>query len=192
MSDAVVYIQGDVRSMADNERAVQTCVSQLGQLDVVVGNAGIWDYNVPLVDLPADDLAPSFDELFQINVLGYLNLAKASLTELAKTRGNMIFTVSNAGFWPAGGGVLYTATKHAVVGLVKQLAYECAPHIRVNGVAPGAISTQLKGPSSLGMQDRKFPGEAMNNNAANFIPVAELPSPAEYAGALRIFCQPHG
>ncbi|HEY5645141.1 MAG TPA: SDR family NAD(P)-dependent oxidoreductase, partial [Pseudomonadales bacterium] len=141
--ERVACIVGDVRNYADNARAVAACVERFGRLDTAIGNAGIWDYSVPLVDLPPDRLTAAFDELFQINVLGYLLLAKAALRPLAASRGTLLFTVSNAGFLPGGGGALYTATKHAVVGLVRQLAFEFAPHVRVNGVAPGAIATHL-------------------------------------------------
>ena len=48
----------------------------------------------------------------------------------------MIFTASVAGLNSGGGGALYTASKHAVVGLIRQLAMELGPDIRVNGVAP--------------------------------------------------------
>lgn len=185
--DRIVCVSGDVRSYEANEQAVAACVERFGGLDCAIGNAGIWDYNLALVDLPAERLEQSFDELFQINVLGYLLLAKAALRPLAKRAGSLIYTVSNAGFLPNGGGPLYTATKHAVVGLVRQLAFELAPHVRVNGVAPGAISTQLKGPASLGMAERVFPGEKMAARAESFVPVGQMPTPAEYAGAYVFF-----
>jgi len=183
----VVCTVGDVRKYADNEQAVNDCLERFGRLDCAIGNAGIWDYSVPLIDLPTDKLNESFDELFQINVLGYLLLAKAALKPLVESRGSIIFTVSNAGFWPTGGGPLYTATKHAVVGLVRQLAFELAPHVRVNGVAPGAIATQLKGPQSLGMQDREFPAQEIQNSAPRAIPLGEMPTPAQYSGAYVFF-----
>ncbi len=184
---AVHCVVGDVRSADDNARIVSDCIERWGGLDCVIGNAGIWDYSIRLDDLAADTLASAFHELFDINVLGYMALAKAALRPLVKSKGSMIFTVSNAGFLPAGGGVLYTATKHAVVGLIRQLAWELAPHVRVNGVAPGAIATSLKGPESLGMASRKFPGEAMAAGAKNFVPIGRMPSPAEYAGAYVFF-----
>ena len=129
----------------------------------------------------------SFDELFAINTKGYVLLAKAALKPLADTQGGMIFTVSNAGFWPGGGGVLYTATKHAVVGMIRQLAFELAPHVRVNGVAPGAISTRLRGPASLGMEGREFPGDRIEAGAEGFVPLGRMPTPEEYAGAFVFF-----
>lgn len=185
--ERIVCTSGDVRSYEDNEAAVAAAIDRFGALDAAIGNAGIWDYNVTLVDLPADKLADTFDELFRVNVLGYLMLAKAALKPLVTSKGSMTFTVSNAGFWPSGGGVLYTGTKHAVVGLIRQLAYELAPHVRVNGVAPGAISTSLKGPASLGMESRTFPGAAMTENAAGFVPLGRMPTPAEYAGGYVFF-----
>ena len=55
----------------------------------------------------------------------------------------MIFTASGAGN-SGGGGALYTASKHAVVGLIRQLAVELGPQLRVNGVAPGGTMTDLR------------------------------------------------
>jgi NAD(P)-dependent dehydrogenase (short-subunit alcohol dehydrogenase family) len=185
--NAVHCVVGDVRDAGDNARAVRECVEKFGGLDCAIGNAGIWDYNAGLVDMPVEKLGASFHELFDINVMGYLMLARAALKPLAASKGSMIFTVSNAGFLTGGGGVLYTATKHAVVGIIKQLAYELAPHVRVNGVAPGGIATDLRGPESLGMQDNVFPGESMTTHAAGFVPVGQLPTPAEYAGAYVFF-----
>lgn len=187
LGDRVHCVVGDVRSPVDNSRLVDACVDRFGGLDCAIGNAGLWDYNVRLADLPSDKLTDAFHELFDVNVLGYLALARAALKPLVASRGSMIFTVSNAGFLPAGGGVLYTATKHAVVGMIRQLAWELAPHVRVNGVAPGAIGTRLKGPESLGMENRTFPAEALAASADGFVPIGRMPTPAEYAGAYVFF-----
>ncbi len=187
LGDSVLCIQGDVRSSSDNQRLVSECVAHFGRLDCAIGNAGIWDYNISLARLPADKLSDVFHELFDINVFGYMALAKASLKPLVESQGSMLFTVSNAGFLPSGGGMLYTASKHAVVGMIRQLAWELAPHVRVNGVAPGAIATQLKGPEALDMQNRVFPGESMAAGAQTFIPIGHMPTPAEYAGAYVFF-----
>ena len=185
--ERVACVTGDVRSLEDNQRVVRECLDSFGSIDCAIGNAGIWDYNITLADLPADKLSDAFQELFDINVLGYMLLSKAALKPLVESKGSMVFTVSNAGFWPGGGGMLYTATKHAVTGMIKQLAFELAPHVRVIGVAPGAISTQLVGPKSLGMAQRKFPGEKMTARADQFVPLGKMPTPEEYAGAYVFF-----
>jgi len=191
LGDEVLCTVGDVRKLQDNQRAVQACVEAFGGLDCVIGNAGIWDYSISLADLPEEDLAASFDEIFHVNVLGYLMLAKASMRELVKSQGSIVYTVSNAGYLPDGGGALYTASKHAVVGLIKQLAFEFAPLVRVYGVAPGPIATQLKGPESLGMQDNQFPGDRLTASAGRFVPIGVMPSPAQYAGAYVFLASSH-
>jgi NAD(P)-dependent dehydrogenase (short-subunit alcohol dehydrogenase family) len=178
----VVSIVGDVTILADNQRAVAEAVKRSGKLDCFVGNAGIWDFSVPLVDLPEERIGEAFDELFAVNVKGYLLGAKAAYRELAKTRGSIIYTVSNAGFYPCGGGPLYTASKHAVVGLIRQLAYELAPKIRVNGVAPGAIPTDLRGPRSLDMADRSIATVPLKEMVERGLPLGKLPEPRDYTG----------
>jgi cis-2,3-dihydrobiphenyl-2,3-diol dehydrogenase len=181
-ADKLETIAGDVRSIGDNQRAVEACVARFGKLDCAIGNAGIWDYSRSLDALPADRLDAAFDEVFHINVKGYLNLAKAALPALVRSAGSLIFTVSSAGFDPAGGGPLYTASKHAVVGLIRQLAYELAPTIRVNGVAPGPIETDLRGPAALDMAERSISGIDLAATAAPNVPLGIVPTPADYAG----------
>ena len=142
-AENLVAVQGDVTTLEDNRRAVQAAVKSFDKLDVFVGNAGVFDGFVTLERLPEETIGPAFDEIFHVNVKGYLLGAKTALPELLKTSGNMVFTTSAAGFYPNGGGPLYTASKHAVVGLIRQLASELAPSIRVNGVAPGGTITDL-------------------------------------------------
>ena len=180
--DRIEVVVGDVRSITDNQRAVEACVARFGKLDCAIGNAGIWDYSMSLDALPAERIDAAFDELFHVNVKGYLNLAKAALPALVRTSGALIFTVSNAGFDPAGGGPLYTASKHAVVGLIRQLAYEFAPAVRVNGVAPGPIDTDLRGPEALGMADKSIASIDLPANAGPAMPIGFVPASADYAG----------
>src|SRR4029077_16483381 len=118
------------------------------------GNAGVFDVYVPLAEFSEERLSAAFDELFGVNVKGCFFGAKAALPELQKTRGSMVFTASVAGLNSGGGGALYTASKHAVVGLIRQLAVELGPEVRVNGVAPGGTLTDLRGLQTLGNDDR--------------------------------------
>ncbi|HTO56656.1 MAG TPA: 3-(cis-5,6-dihydroxycyclohexa-1,3-dien-1-yl)propanoate dehydrogenase [Pseudomonadales bacterium] len=179
----LVGVVGDVRDLTAHRRAVDRAVAEFGHLDVLVANAGIWDYGCSLADLPDDRIDAAFDELIGINVKGYLLAAKAAQRALVASRGTMIFTVSNAGFYPDGGGPLYTASKHAVVGLVRQLAFECAPYVRVNGVAPGAISSDLRGPSSLDMANRSIGDVLKPEMMLGKMPIDRLPTPEDYAAA---------
>lgn len=180
--DRVVVTVGDATSLEDNQRAVADTVERFGSLDVFVGNAGLWDFSLSLDALDGERIGPAFDEIFALNVKAYLLGAKASVDELRRTRGSMVFTVSNAGFWPGGGGPLYVASKHAVVGLVKQLAYELAPTVRVNGVAPGAMPTDLRGPRALGLGDTAFSSLPVDRIAERLTALGRPISPADYTG----------
>lgn len=173
---------GDATSYADNRRAVEATTAAFGKLDVLVANAGVWDYGVSLEALPADAIDAAFDEVFHLNVKGYLLGAKAALEALRATKGSIIFTVSNAGFWPGGGGPLYTGAKHAVMGLVKQLAYELAPDVRVNGVAPGGMPTDLRGPRALGMSELSWGSLPVDSIIERMSPLGRPIAAADYTG----------
>jgi|SRR5579871_2451713 len=181
-AERLAVVEGDVRSLRDNQRSVDEALARFGKLDSAIGNAGLWDFSVSLDALAPERIDEAFDEIFQVNVKGYLLLAKAALPALVRSAGSLIFTVSNAGFDPAGGGPLYTASKHAVVGLIRQLAYELAPAVRVNGVAPGPIETDLRGPAALGMAERSIGDINLSSLAAPNVPLGRVPAAADYAG----------
>ena len=88
-------------------------------------------------------LSRGFDELFAVNVKGYLLGVKAAVDALIESAGSVVLTASVASRNAGVGGAVYTASKHAVVGLVEQLAFELAPNVRVNGVAPGFMATPM-------------------------------------------------
>ena len=191
--DKVIGLAGDVAQLADNKRAVAATVEAFGRLDIFVGNAGIFDVYAPLAEFPEDELSAAFDELFAVNVKGCVFGAKAVFPELAKTAGSIVFTASVAGFNSGGGGALYTASKHAVVGLIRQLAVEFAPHVRVNGVAPGGTMTDLRGLATLhqeGSSQFAAPGVADRLSAGNPMHVALQPD--DIAGAYAFLASKRG
>lgn len=146
----VVGVAGDVTRYEDNRRAGETAVQRFGKLDVFVANAGVFDMSARLEEMEPEQIGSAFDELFAINVKGYLLGVKAALPELRKTGGSVIFTASQAGIYPGGGGSIYTASKHAVIGLMRQLSLELGPSVRVNAVAPTGVVTDLRGLQALG------------------------------------------
>jgi 2,3-dihydroxy-2,3-dihydrophenylpropionate dehydrogenase len=156
----------DVRDTDALHAAVGHTVGHFGKLDVAVANAGIWDFQRQLTRLSGKEIGDLFDELVAINVKGYLLTAEAAWRELVKTRGSLIMTLSNASFYVNGGGPVYTAAKHASLGLMRELAYELAPSVRVNGVAPGGMNTDLRGPAAVGLQERSI-GASFAKNAAS-------------------------
>jgi 2,3-dihydroxy-2,3-dihydrophenylpropionate dehydrogenase len=180
---AIVAVTGDVTRLDDNKRAAAETVGTFGRLDVFVGNAGVFDGNQCLDDFPEASLEAACDEQFAVNVKGCVLGIKAVLPELARHGGAIVLTASVAGFNSGGGGALYTASKHAVVGLIRQLAVELGPRIRVNGVAPGGTMTDLRGLSTLGREGHSHfadPGteERLRNN-----PLHMALQPDDLAGA---------
>jgi len=149
----VAVVQGDVRSLKDNRKAVAAAVTEFGKLSVFVGNAGIHDGRRKLEGLSDDELENGYDEVLGVNLKGYLLGAKAALPELKKNKGRMVFTLSTSSFY-VGGGPLYVASKHAALGMMRQLANELAPDIRVNGVAPSGTVTGLRTAPSLAGENK--------------------------------------
>ena len=178
--ETALAVQGDVRDLPAHESAVQAMVSRYGRLDTCICNAGIWDFGTALVDLPRESVRAAFEEVFGVNVLGCLLGARAAAADLVRSNGSLIFTVSNAGFYPGGGGPLYTASKHAVVGLIRQLSHELAPRVRVNGVAPGAIPTDLRGPAALGLADSSLAALPVAEIIGKTLPIPTLVQPEGY------------
>ena len=185
---AVVTIEGDATALADNEKAVRQIVDAFGRIDVLATFPGLYDFNIRLVDVPAEQLSDAFEESFAVNVKSIMLAAKAALPELLATEGSVVITVSTSGFIPGGGGCFYVPSKCAVRGLVKQLAYEFAPKVRVNGVAPGGTMTGVRGLRSLGQQEmtvsKMVPSyEAFRDMVTSRTPLDYEPQPSTHAGA---------
>ncbi|MBV9329572.1 MAG: SDR family oxidoreductase [Chloroflexi bacterium] len=178
LGEAILPVQGDVSRAEDNARAVAETVAAFGQLDIFVGNAGVFDRFVRLRDIPVAELDRAFDELFSINVKGYLLGARSALEELEKTGGSIVFTGSTSSLAPGYGGALYVPAKHAIAGLTRQLAWELAPTIRVNAVAVGYVPTELGGLRSLDQRG----GPSRPEDVLPRIPLGLVPTPDDIAG----------
>lgn len=176
--DAVVPVQADVSTWDGNVAAVEAAREAWGRIDVFVGNAAITDGMMPFEDMRGEELPKAFGELFAVNLLGPLLGVRAALDDLIAARGAVILTGSFASSNAAGGGVLYTSSKHAVLGLIRQLAYELAPDVRVNGVAPGVAPTRLRGVAVLG-QDAS---DSVLDGTREALPLQEVPDVDAYSG----------
>jgi NAD(P)-dependent dehydrogenase (short-subunit alcohol dehydrogenase family) len=154
----VPVVSGDATTREANEAAVAAATGAFGGLDTLVNCVGIFDFYRGLGELDAELIDKAFDEMFAVNVKSHLHAVKAALPALRDSgQGSVILTESTSAYYPGRGGVLYVSSKFAVRGLVTSLAYELAPDIRVNGVAPGGtLNTDLRGLSSLGLNDRRL------------------------------------
>jgi NAD(P)-dependent dehydrogenase (short-subunit alcohol dehydrogenase family) len=181
--DRVIGIEADVSTIEGNEAAVRRTVQAFGRLDVFVGNAGLFDGFAELADMPIARVCEGYRQIFDVNVRGLLLGARASLPHLARTRGSMIFTLSNSSLYPDGGGVMYVASKHAALGIVRQLAHELAPTVRVNGVAAGATRTPIRTAPVFAMPDPDYRSNEIDRAIEAVTPLAIRADPADHAGA---------
>ena len=180
----VAPFRGDVRRLDDNREAVELAVSTFGALDILVGNAGVSDGGLRLDDLTDEEVDQGMDEVFGINVKGYLLGAKAAIPALARSKGCMIFTLSTSSYYIGGGGPIYMASKHATLGIVRSLANELAPAIRVNGVAPSGTQTAITAAASLKRAtspDTGNEGLSIGNRGRNLLDLTIQPE--DHAGA---------
>jgi NAD(P)-dependent dehydrogenase (short-subunit alcohol dehydrogenase family) len=154
----VPVVEGDATTRAANDGAVAKAVDAFGGLDTLVNCVGIFDFYQGLTDIAEDKLESAFDEMFRVNVLSHLQSVKSALPALERGRGSSIVLAESASsFYPGRGGVLYVSSKFAVRGLITTLAYELAPRIRVNGVAPGGtVNTDLRGLKALGQSTTRL------------------------------------
>lgn len=182
LGDRVIPVQADVSTWDGNVAAAAAARDAWGRIDVFVGNAGITDGMVPFESIPGEELTKAFTELFAVNVLALTLGVRAALDDLIAAGGTAILTGSFASSNAAGGGVLYTASKHAVLGLIRQLAYELAPDVRVNGVAPGVAPTRLRGLSALGQGTT----DSVLDGTREALPLQEVPDLDAYSGVFTL------
>ena len=182
--DALVLL-GDASKLADVEQARTAIAERFARLDALVSVHGIFDGLVRLKDVPLGRLDSLFDELFHVNVKSNFLLARVFADLLEAAKGAIVLTTSNAAYAADGGGAFYTASKGALRSLVGQLAFEFAPHVRVNAVAPAGIAnSQLRGPEALGMEGQSqadIPKDAFLTKFREISLLSDLPSPEDHA-----------
>jgi NAD(P)-dependent dehydrogenase (short-subunit alcohol dehydrogenase family) len=134
-----VLIPGDVTDPEFCREAVETTVSELGQLDILVNNAAFQEHASSLEDISEEQL----DRTFKTNIYGYFHMAKAALPHLRE--GSVIINSGSVTGIEGSKDLLdYSATKGAIHAFTKSLAQNLIDKgIRVNCVAPGPVWTPL-------------------------------------------------
>jgi (+)-trans-carveol dehydrogenase len=133
---------GDVRSFDDVRRVIDAGREAFGEIDVVVANAGITCRVGPTWEL--DEL--DWTQTLAVNLIGAWQATRAVIPQMIKDgrRGSLILISSAVGIKGAENLGPYVASKHGVIGLMRTLARELAPHrIRVNCILPGPIDTPI-------------------------------------------------
>ncbi len=132
------FVTADVTSQEDVDRLVAAADSRV---DILANVAGIMDHFTPLGDL--DDSL--WNRVMDINLNGVMRLTRAVLPKMLSSGGGAIVTVASEAALSAGAaGTAYTTSKHAVIGLVRSVAFYYGPqNIRSNAVLPGGVATNI-------------------------------------------------
>jgi 2,3-dihydroxy-2,3-dihydrophenylpropionate dehydrogenase len=179
----VKAVQGDATGLQDNERALSETLDAFGRLDVLVCCVGLWDNQAKLKRIPKEKIDEAFDEIFAVNVKSYVLATKVCAEALIESEGCIIYTLSNSSFYPDGGGPLYMASKFAARGLLTEMAYELAPKVRVNGVAPGGTATEIGGLKSLDQEEPMLASPKMQEGLKSINPLQLGIEPKDHVGA---------
>jgi len=131
-------IHGDVAKAADVERLFAETKRAFGQVDVLVNNAGIYEF-APLEAVSEEE----FHRLFNTNVLGVLLATREAVKHFGPNGGSVINLSSVVTRTAPPLSAVYVATKSAVEGITRVLAKELGPRkIRVNSISPGVVETE--------------------------------------------------
>jgi NAD(P)-dependent dehydrogenase (short-subunit alcohol dehydrogenase family) len=179
----VKAVRGDATSLEDNEKAFSETVEAFGRLDALVCCVGLWDNQAKLKRIPKEKLHEAFQEIFTTNVESYVLATKVCADALIESEGCIVYTLSNSSFYPDGGGPLYMASKFAVRGLLVEMAYELAPKVRVNGVAPGGTATEIRGLKSLDQEEPMLASPKMREALKSINPLQMEFDAEDHVGA---------
>lgn len=124
----------------DADRLVAATIERFGRLDTLVNNAGTNPYFGPTIDIDDARMLKTY-EANQASILTHT--AAAWHQWMAEHGGSVLNIASVGGLGPEPGIGWYNVTKAAVIHLTKQFAYELAPKVRVNAIAPGLVRTEL-------------------------------------------------
>ncbi len=172
-----VVSRADVRSLGQLREAVAAGIAQLGQIDIVVANAGVASMGL---NLPDEEAAEAWDSVIGVNLTGVWNTVRACIRPMIDRGegGSIILTSSTAGLKGLSspgsfGNEAYGAAKHGVVGLMRQFAVELSTdRIRVNSIHPTGVDTTMVRNEAMEKFLGAFP-DAMST-LTNLLPVEIL------------------
>jgi 2-hydroxycyclohexanecarboxyl-CoA dehydrogenase len=178
-----VALAADLTRGADVRRAVEVAIAQLGQLDVLVNNAG-WDRLEPFVESEEE----TWDRIISLNFKGVLHTCRAVVPHMIQRgSGKVINIASDAGRVGSSGEAVYAGSKGAVIAFSKTLAREVARHhVTVNVVCPGLTDTPLL----AGMRDASARNAKLLDAVTRAIPLGRIATPEDVAGAVVYLASP--
>ena len=166
-------VQADLSKLADIEKLFAETKKAFGRLDVLVNNAGIYEF-IPIETVTAG----KFHQQFDLNVLGLVLASKEAAKYFDAGGGSIVNISSVASTLAPANGSVYSATKAAVDAITKSLAKELGPrNIRVNAVNPGVVETE--GTHTAGIVGGEFA-----ENVRKQTPLGRIGQPKDIAPAV--------
>ena len=176
----VVGIAGDVSRPASVQAMVEASIRDLGGLDGLVNNAGMYSSLIPK---PFDQISlEEWQNLFAVNVFGLATCCQAVVPHFkASGGGRIVNIISGTPFKGIPFMLHYVASKGAVLGITRSLARELGPHnILVNGVAPGFTLSE-------GVMGNEVQLQKLREVSRNARSLARDQEPADVAGSVAFF-----
>jgi 3-oxoacyl-[acyl-carrier protein] reductase len=171
-----VAVQGDVARQADIEKLFAETKKSFGRLDVLVNNAGVYEF------LPIENVTPEhYHKLFDINVLGLLSTSREAAKHFGKDGGSIINISSVVSQMAVPNASAYSGTKGAVDAITKSLSSELGPRkVRVNSINPGMVITE-------GVKTAGFEGSDFQKDIITRTPLGRIGQPEDIAPAAVFF-----
>ncbi len=175
-----LFVKTDVTSEADVSALVQTTVEFFGRLDCACNSAGAPQFPSAFTDLSEEE----YDQIMDVNVKGVWLSMKYEIAAMLHTggKGSIVNVSSAVGVTAYPQAPVYTASKHAVIGLTKAAALEYAKSgIRVNAVAPGVIDTEMA--AQFAKKEPTF-----KDYVKSSLPIGRIGTPKDVASAVQWLC----
>lgn len=175
-----LFVRTDVTVEDDMAALVGTTVEEFGRLDFAFNNAGVFLENGPITGVTSEVI----DRTLAINVRGVALGMKYQIPAILKSGGGAIVNNASAlGVRPVVPAAIYNASKFAVIGLTKSVAFEVAKQgVRINAVCPAVIDTDI---NAAARQD-----ENTNAFLLGLHPMGRIGRPEEVAAAVLYLCSP--
>ncbi|GAA4844182.1 SDR family oxidoreductase [Paenibacillus vulneris] len=178
-----IFVQANVAKSEDVQYYVNEAVKTYGRIDIFFNNAGI----IQKFSMLSDTDEAEFDRILAVNVKGvFLGLKYVLKVMESQGSGTIINTASTAGIRSEHSAGVYSASKHAVIGLTKSAALEYVKKgIRVNAICPGGVKTALTDSVPVTMQQTGYVPEEVSN-----MRMGRFAQPEEIAGMVAFLASP--
>ena len=182
-------VRMDLREPASIEAAAKAVQEEFGRVDVLVNNSGVGGPSAPLWEIDPEE----WEDTFRVNVTGTFLVCRAFLPGMVEQRsGSVVVIGSMTGKRPLVNRTPYAASKTALIGLVRTLAFELGPHgIRVNLVSPGPVEgKRIQWVLEQQAKARGITFEQARDDFTSGSPLKRLVPPGDVADAVAYLASP--